>query len=129
MRTIILDILKDFFRGTHGQSFFNETDTLVQRAGEFFPPPLVMSMKAESSLIFPSSSFRRVSAHEVGSALGDGLYSAGRGLDQLQPLQTRMAVLADDDVVVHGNAERPAMSTIARVIWISACDGVGSPEG
>jgi len=22
------------------QSFFNETDTLVQRAGEFFPPPL-----------------------------------------------------------------------------------------
>ncbi len=51
------------------QSFFNETDTLVQRAGEFFPPPLVMSMKAGSSLIFPSSSFRRVSAHEVGSAL------------------------------------------------------------
>lgn len=78
MRTIILDILKDFFRGTHG----NETDALVQRAGEFFPPPLVMSMKAGSSLIFPSSSFRRVSAHEVGSALGDGLYSAGRGLDQ-----------------------------------------------
>src|SRR5947207_16017989 len=26
--------------------------------------------------------------------------------DQLQPLQTRMPVLADDDVVVHGNAER-----------------------
>ena len=48
------------------QSFFNETDTLVQRAGEFFPPPLVMSMKAGSSLIFPSSSFRRVSAHEGG---------------------------------------------------------------
>ena len=64
------------------QSFFNETDALVQRAGEFFPPPLVMSMKAGSSLIFPSSSFRRVSAHDVGSALGDGLYSAGRGLDQ-----------------------------------------------
>jgi len=66
MRTIILDILKDFFRERMVQSFFNETDTLVQRAGEFFPPPLVMSMKAESSLIFPSSSFRRVSAHEVG---------------------------------------------------------------
>ena len=64
------------------QSFFNETDTLVQRAGEFFPPPLVMSMKAGSSLVFPSSSFRRVGAHEVGSALGDGLYSVGRGLDQ-----------------------------------------------
>ena len=27
-------------------------------------------------------------------------------LDQLHPLQTRMPVLADDDVVVHGNAER-----------------------
>ena len=27
-------------------------------------------------------------------------------LDQLQPLQTRMPVLAHDDVVVHGNAER-----------------------
>src|SRR3954471_13266543 len=26
--------------------------------------------------------------------------------DQLQPLQTRMPVLADDDVIVHGNAER-----------------------
>src|SRR3954468_2119122 len=26
--------------------------------------------------------------------------------DQLQPLQTRMPVLADDDVVVHGDAER-----------------------
>src|SRR6266478_7322094 len=29
-----------------------------------------------------------------------------RGLDQLQPLQTRMPVLADNDVVVHGDAER-----------------------
>ena len=27
-------------------------------------------------------------------------------LNQLQPLQTRMPVFADDDVVVHGNAER-----------------------
>src|SRR5258705_13193756 len=26
--------------------------------------------------------------------------------DQLHPLQTRMPVLADDDVIVHGNAER-----------------------
>jgi hypothetical protein len=26
---------------------------------------------------------------------------------QLQSLQTRMAVLADDDVVMHGDAERP----------------------
>jgi len=49
--------------------------------------------------------------------------------DQLQPLQTRMPVLADDNVVVHGNAERVATWTIALVIWISACDGVGSPEG
>ena len=29
----------------------------------------------------------------------------GIALDQLQPLQTRMPVLADDDVVVHGNPE------------------------
>jgi hypothetical protein len=48
-------------------------------------------------------------------------------LDQLQPLQTCMPVLADDDVVVHGNAERGAIWTIALVIWMSACDGVGSP--
>ena len=27
-------------------------------------------------------------------------------LNQLQPLHARMPVLADDDVVVHGNAER-----------------------
>jgi hypothetical protein len=26
-------------------------------------------------------------------------------LDQLHPLQTRMPILADDDVIVHGNAE------------------------
>jgi hypothetical protein len=29
-----------------------------------------------------------------------------RASHQLQPLQTRVPVLADDDVVVHGNAER-----------------------
>jgi hypothetical protein len=39
-----------------------------------------------------------------------------------------MPVLADDDVVVH-EIRRAAMSTIAFVIWMSACDGVGSPEG
>jgi hypothetical protein len=27
-------------------------------------------------------------------------------LDQPQPLQARVSVLADDDVIVHGNAER-----------------------
>jgi hypothetical protein len=40
-----------------------------------------------------------------------------------------VTVLADDDVVMHGDSERLAISTIALVIWISACDGVGSPEG
>jgi hypothetical protein len=35
---------------------------------------------------------------------------------------------ADDDVVMHGNAEWNAISMIALVIWISACDGAGSPE-
>jgi len=33
-----------------------------------------------------------------------------------------MPVLADDDVIVHGDA-------IAFVIRISACDSVGSPKG
>jgi hypothetical protein len=34
------------------------------------------------------------------------MVNAGGDLDQLQPLQTRVPVLADEDVVVHGNAER-----------------------
>jgi len=46
-------------------------------------------------------------------------------LNQLQPLHAGMPVLADDDVIVHGDA----MSMIAFVIRISACDSVGSPEG
>src|SRR5260370_24026041 len=40
-----------------------------------------------------------------------------------------MPVLADDDVVMHGDAEWGAMSLMAFVIWMSACDGIGSPEG
>ena len=40
-----------------------------------------------------------------------------------------MAVLADDDVVVHGDAERLGHLDDRRVIWMSARDGVGSPEG
>ncbi len=36
-----------------------------------------------------------------------------------------MPVLADDGVIVHGDA----MSMIAFVIQISACDSVASPEG
>ena len=40
-----------------------------------------------------------------------------------------MAILADDDVVVHRNAERSATAMICCVIWMSACDGVGSPDG
>jgi hypothetical protein len=40
-----------------------------------------------------------------------------------------VAVLADDDVVEHGNAERRATATIAWVISMSAREGVGSPEG
>ena len=50
-------------------------------------------------------------------------------LDELQSSQTCVTVLADDDVVVDGNAERGGNSTIAFVIWISACGAVGSPEG
>jgi len=40
-----------------------------------------------------------------------------------------MPVLADDDVVVDGNAEWGGDLDDRVVIWISACDGVGSPEG
>jgi hypothetical protein len=46
-------------------------------------------------------------------------------LNQLRPLHAGMRVLADDDVIVHGDA----MSMIAFVIRISACDSVGSPKG
>ena len=46
-------------------------------------------------------------------------------LDQLQPLHAGMPVLADDDVIVDGDA----MSMIAFVMGISACGCVGSPEG
>src|SRR5437762_12160275 len=39
--------------------------------------------------------------------LAISLFNAGyTWLDQPQPLQARMPVLADNDVVVHGNAER-----------------------
>jgi hypothetical protein len=40
-----------------------------------------------------------------------------------------MPVLADDNVVTRGDAERGAMLLMAFVIWMSACDGIGSPEG
>ena len=40
-----------------------------------------------------------------------------------------MAVLADDDVVMHGDANGFATSTMVFVIWMSVCDGVGSPDG
>jgi hypothetical protein len=52
-----------------------------------------------------------------------------RLLNQPQPLQTRVPVLADNDVVVHGIPNGVATSTIACVIVMSACDGVGSPDG
>jgi hypothetical protein len=50
-------------------------------------------------------------------------------LDQLQSSQTCVTVLADDDVVVHGNAERGGNSTIAFVIWISAVGPSGRGRG
>jgi hypothetical protein len=40
-----------------------------------------------------------------------------------------VTVLADDDVVVDGMPSGAAMSTIALVIWMSACDGEGSYFG
>jgi len=44
-------------------------------------------------------------------------------LDHFNPSNSH-AHLADDDVVVHGYPDGEAMSMMARVIWISACDGV-----
>ncbi len=40
-----------------------------------------------------------------------------------------MAILADDDVVCTAMPSGPATATICCVIWMSACDGVGSPDG
>ena len=40
-----------------------------------------------------------------------------------------MALLADDDVVVHGDAERRGDVDDSFGIWTSACDGAGSPKG
>jgi len=51
------------------------------------------------------------------------------GLYQPHHLQARMPASAHDDVVVHGDAEGFAISMMALVIWISACEGVGSPDG
>lgn len=40
-----------------------------------------------------------------------------------------MPLFADDEVIVNRNAERAATVMIAFVIWMSACEGVGSPDG
>ena len=40
-----------------------------------------------------------------------------------------MPVLADNEMVVHRDTEGARTSTIACVIWMSAREGVGSPEG
>ena len=45
-------------------------------------------------------------SHTVGTA-ANTLVVSGLSLDQLHCLQARVAVLADDEVVVHGNAELP----------------------
>jgi hypothetical protein len=50
-------------------------------------------------------------------------------LDELQSSQTCVTALADDDMVVEEMPTGLARSTIAFVIWISACGAVGSPEG
>ena len=57
------------------------------------------------------------------NGLDDGLS------DQLQALQAGVTVAAEDDVVVDDDAERVEDSMISRVIFMSAAEGVGSPEG
>jgi hypothetical protein len=52
-----------------------------------------------------------------------------RRLDQLQSFQTGVTLLADDDVALDRNTELLAISTITRVISMSARDSVGSPPG
>src|SRR5215475_5921645 len=51
----------------------------------------------------PGGNFASSDALRLGSDTGD--FCPGTS-DQLQPLQARVPVLADDDVVVHGDAER-----------------------
>jgi hypothetical protein len=58
------------------------------------------------------------------SSIRDGRLTS---LDEPQSSQTCVTVLADDDVVVHGNAE-VTIRTIALIIWMSGWDGAGSPE-
>lgn len=51
---------------------------------------------------------------------------ANARLDQHEPAEAGVALLADDDVVVPSGF---AAATICLVISMSARDGVGSPEG
>ena len=51
------------------------------------------------------------------------------GSDQPQPLQTGVPVLADNDVVVHGNAERGGDIDDRLGHLDVRLRGVGSPEG
>jgi len=40
-----------------------------------------------------------------------------------------MPLFADDEVIVNRMPSGPATAMIAFVIWMSACEGVGSPDG
>jgi hypothetical protein len=75
--------------------------------------------------------------HEAEASPPDGTWTNATGTrrwnalvgDQLRPPEAGVAVLADDDVVVHRDAERLGDIDDRRVIWMSARDGVGSPLG
>jgi hypothetical protein len=54
---------------------------------------------------------------------------APTALDQLQSTKARVPILADDDVIVHGDAERARRLDNRLVIRLPARDGVGSPDG
>ena len=53
----------------------------------------------------------------------------GDGSDQAEAAKARMALLADDDVVVHEDAERFCGGDDLHRMSMSARDGVGSPDG
>jgi hypothetical protein len=63
---------------------------------------------------------------QIGSRAPSSIYDARpTSLNQLQSSQTCVTILADDEVVVDGMPSGVAIWTIALVIWISGCDGVG----
>jgi hypothetical protein len=60
---------------------------------------------------------------------GAAVNAARLASQQVEAPEARMALSADHQMVVDGNAERLAAALISRVMSMSFRDGLGSPEG